>query len=322
MRYLILVVKLLPCFMFFIFSLYVSSIYTLGDQETYIRVYEEIRNYNIISGFLYYNSALSSKEVFHYIFIFISSSLLLDKVVLFSLLNTALYASSVHMLKKLGFGFFWCGFVPFINFYFVVFYFSAERLKFGVFFLILSIIFSFESKKKRSFTFLIFALLSHSQMIVYVISNYVSAKLRFKTKFTYNIQTLLKLVPILLFSIASYFILPQIVSKLLIYLERTELNYLDFFKLFIFFAISFFSVKDKSKLTVTLFYIVILIPVILVGSSRLLFFCFLFFIVLRPVRNKCYDFFFLLFNVYFTYTGIDFIYNVYLYGEGFAIGLP
>src|SRR5690606_21955065 len=123
------------------------------------RFYDYIGNYNIKDGLIFYKSALGASEPVYYFFVYFFSPFI-NKLLLFSLVNFILAFSMARIMIKIGVNKILLILFLF-NFYLVVLYTGAERLKLAATFLMIGLNFT---NKKVKFIFIILGVLSHFQV--------------------------------------------------------------------------------------------------------------------------------------------------------------
>ena len=62
-----------------LFSYYISLFYTEGDQLAYRKIYDDISKYSFVDAFIFYSSYMGVSEVIHFIVIWITGHLKIDK---------------------------------------------------------------------------------------------------------------------------------------------------------------------------------------------------------------------------------------------------
>lgn len=135
-------------FLIFLISLYISHLYTEGDQVAYHEAYTAMSglsfgdDWNDISKI--YNQNVTSAEWGHIIVSMIGGGLGIEKNLLISLLNGVLAVYAVRLLLAWDASYWIAIGLPLTNYYFYVLYFSAERAKLAFLFLVFSLL----SKRK------------------------------------------------------------------------------------------------------------------------------------------------------------------------------
>lgn len=298
-----------------IISYYFSLHYVRGDQVHYSNFYNDIRNVDILTAFILYRGYLGASEPIYFIIIYFVSSFI-EKNFFMSLINGVLmyYISKIMISQKISKLFI---FSLIFNFYFVVLFLSAERLKFSVLFFVL-FLYYFQKKKTR-IIFLIFSILSHVQVIFLAISAYiikiykavsnVFINLKIK-KSSYTLPILAVLIIIL------FFLKDHILSKISSYTEE-GFNVFDILKpvVFMFFTLLLYR-RDFFK--IILMFTPMIVGSFLFGESRIVIFAYFLFLFLSFRRSPRTNIFIILTSLYFTYKGVFFLKDVMLYGTGFT----
>ena len=298
-----------------IISYYFSLHYVRGDQVHYTNFYNDIRNVDIITAFILYRGYLGASEPIYFIIVYFVSGFI-EKNIFMSLINGILmyYISKIMISQKISKLLI---FSLIFNFYFVVLFLSAERLKFSVLFFVL-FLYYFQKKKTR-ILFLIFSILSHAQVIFLAISAYiikiyhavsnVFINLKIK-KSSYTLPILAVLVIIL------FFMKDHIINKIVSYTED-GFNIFDIIKpiVFMFFTLLLYR-KDFFK--IILMFFPMILGSFLFGESRIVIFAYFLFLFLSFRRSPKINIFIIITSAYFTYKGVYFLKDVMLYGTGFT----
>ena len=150
-----------------IISLILSPLYHSGDQVNYIRVYNELPSLGFLEGHQYYKKYLTSSEIVHFLFITIFSRIT-EKFIFISVINSILAYLILLLFRQWKVNFIVSALIVLTNYYLYVLFFPAERLKFGVIFLIFSLLY-FDEKKKFIASSLLSSF-SHFQMVLVYIS--------------------------------------------------------------------------------------------------------------------------------------------------------
>ena len=121
----------------FFLTLLVAPYYTSGDQEHYIKAYDGVAGLSLVEGFSFYTDTLSSTEIVHYSLISLGNWFGAEKNFLMAISNAILAYLSMRCFEKLKASVLVAVAIVVLNFYSIVLYFSAERLKFGYIFLLM-----------------------------------------------------------------------------------------------------------------------------------------------------------------------------------------
>ena len=146
--------------------MYFSPFYYDGDQVNYINAYNNMHGSSLFEGFLIYQSSITTLEPIHFFLTWIFTNLNIDKILIMSIINSLLSLLLARILQKLNTNSIIIYFILFTNFYLLVLYFSAERLKFSFIFLSLALL-NFENKKKL-ILFLLLSIFTHLQNIIII----------------------------------------------------------------------------------------------------------------------------------------------------------
>lgn len=301
----------------FIFSLYVFDYYINGDQKEYHNFYDNCLSniFSYIENYECYNNMLGSSEPIYFILasifsIFVSKNVFIS---FFNALLTFIFVKLINIKKEN----YLLTFFLIFNFYFLVILFSAERLKFSLFFLFWAIYFFLKNNTldRKILIFTVLACLSHFQVLI-LIGGFLLAYYRNKLTLTN-----------MLFLSTSVLIYIYLFYDLILYKFNSYLNidnlldsFLSFVKVGIFIIISFIYIKDlKLKNDIFLVSIPLLIAAFLLGSDRLVifgFFIYLFVYIFKQ-KNINFDIFIFIIVGYYFFKSWGFLNNILEYGNGF-----
>ena len=220
----------------FIITLIISPYYVYQDQFHYIKIYNGLKDLDLINAYLYYINNIDSKEVVHFFFSWIGSNLSINKVIFFAFVNAYLAFIAIKLMRQLNASIYIISLIVLSNFYFYVFYFSAERLKFAVIFFILSALY-----KNKVYLYSLLSIFAHSQFII--IYSAILFKI-FNTSFTRlinkkNIFLAIFITSFILFMV-YYFLYEHLLAKYLIYASyNKEYGIFNLLRIFIFFSNDF-----------------------------------------------------------------------------------
>lgn len=114
--------------------------YTAGDQNGYGLVYSIMGGLGLGEARNLYEQKISGSDYFHNALIWMTSTLEIGKNTVMSIANGFLAAYAWQLFCKWGADSRIAGIIVLSNFYMLVLYFAAERLKFGILFVVLSLI--------------------------------------------------------------------------------------------------------------------------------------------------------------------------------------
>ena len=298
-----------------IFSYYFSLYYVRGDQIHYTSFYNDIRNIDIVTAFILYRGYLGASEPIYFIIVYLVSGFI-EKNIFMSLINGVLmyYVSQLMTSQRISKFFI---FTLIFNFYFIVLFLSAERLKFSILFFVLFVYYF--QKKKTKILFLIFAILSHAQIVFLAISAYISKILKAVSNIFINLKIKKSsyILPLLvLFLIILYFLKDHIISKIGSYTDA-GFNIFDIVKPVIFMIFTFLIYK-KNFQKIFFMFSPMIVGSYFFGESRIVIFTYFLFLFLSFRRSPKINFYIYLTSAYFIYKGVVFLKDVMLYGTGFT----
>lgn len=295
----------------FIFSIVLLYYYTGGDQEFYINYYEDISNTNFIEAIIMGKSYLSSSEYFTLSLYWLGSYLKFDKIFYMSAFNGLLQTLYYLVYKKYKTSFIFYLFLS-LNFYTIVLFTGAERLKFLYIFMI--IIFLIKNKFISTCLTFITPLL-HLQSGLFYIPIFI---LKF-TKYIFNYKkNIINIIIIIISSIILYKFLDIgiIIKKILLHTSRND-NYsglIKFLVLFTYLILIFPKLKSFYLISFSL------LPFVLMfGADRILMVYITLICYLLVSRNKTSSFKMIPLYSYFVIKSFPFIFNIITFGNGFHI---
>lgn len=295
----------------FVMSLFIFPYYTGGDQFFYINFYENIKEYTFIEGLIFYKSTLGSIEPVYYIIVVLFN--FFNKTLLFSLINglfgfclaTSLLKRNFHPLLL---------FFTLLNFYLLVLFFSAERLKISLLFLLLAYLVN--NSKTRTF-FLFIAVLSHVQTFILILSSYFSIfLLSFKKNFIEKIMNnkFNSIIIIGLLVVVVFYLKDHIIEKFMAYSANGGMT--DILKP-IFFMIMTLFYRKNNKFETILIFTPIIIASFFLGEERIVIFSYFIFFYFAMLVRRGFNFGMIIIMIYFSFKGFVFIENVLQYNDGF-----
>lgn len=299
-------------------SLLLSPYYTESDQSAYIKAYYDIKNVDFYESFFLYRSSVTTEEPIHFIITwFFSNILQFDKNFAMSLCNGVLAFLFLRLASILGASLILAIIIVLTNYYFYVFYFAAERLKFAVIFILLAFLFNKKYFFKNIFSFI--SVLSHLQMIIILFSvRYNNFILSFFTKKTKLIIIKKNIIPyiFLLICILLLFIYfkDYIIWKLPQYYRKISL--ISIWQISIFMFLSF--TYNVSKTSVIALFTPLFILSFIIGPERIVFISYFYFLYYAAKKNRGLNFIVLFTIIYFGIKTLQFISYVILTGQGYG----
>lgn len=301
----------------FLLSLFLLHFYTKGDQVHYTAFYNGVHNFNFFTGFLYYNRALGASEPIYYIIIYVFGAFLKKNFLIalvnailaynVSLLLTRLQVNKLLILSLL------------LNFYMIVLFTGAERLKFSL--AILSFYFlASGSVKQNSLLFL--SVFTHFQTsllavgikfkdILYFIRSIFLLRMSFKKVFLMTLFVIGCLGTL----VALYLLQKQLMQKWNYYSSSQSL--MNIIKPSVFLILTLCYRKKISLLEIFGLFLPLLIISMLLGPERIVIFCYFIFFYYASRVNHGVNIGILLSQSYFIYKGVDFIINILKHNTGF-----
>lgn len=298
----------------FISSYILLFFYTNGDQLHYINFYESISEFDFISGYLFYNNTLGSQEPIYYIIVYLLNGIF-NKNILFSTINAGLaYCLAYLLLEKRKFS--PIGLFPLaFNFYLIVLFTGAERFKVSLFFLLL---YFMVSNKKVKNLLLVTSIFAHIQTLLLFISIQINKSLPiikslFKGRINYKFLGIIS--SIILLSCTLLLIQGHITSKLEAYLSLGGMR--NIIKPVFFLMITLVYSRNK-KLESFLMHLPLIIAAFFIGDIRIVIFSYFVFFYYAASVKRGWNLGILVSSIYFLIKGINFIYLIFQYGNGFA----
>lgn len=307
--------KIICSVLVFIYSLYVGQFATEGDQIHYRAIYEQIGKLPFQEAISFYFLNIDSKEIVHLCLSFIFSSIGTNKDLFIAISNGVLAYVSVAVLLQYNASKIIIVAIIFTSFYFNVLYFSAERLKFGYIFLMLSILFK---DKKYIFYFVSFtSVLSHVQMAI----NYLAVLFYFLMK---QVNRILKTgktssnVFVIIFIVLICLVLmgPHMINKF--HSHHKEMQLLGILKILSFMCLAVWYSKNRSMAFFTFAPLVLFVS--LLGSDRIVMISYFLFLYYGLQNNRGLNLGVISTTIYFSLKSIGYVNNLIYNGNGFYSG--
>ncbi len=294
-------------------SYQVMPYYFLGDQFHYRDLYLNISDYPFPQAFDYYKSRIDSREPIYFSIVWFSSTIGLpkDSLILFS--NVLLVWLAFKIFIRIGAHPFIAFFLICFTYYSFVLFFSAERLKFSLIFLLISFLLS-----KNKTIFAIISVLCHAQILIPVFSILAAGARNdvklFFSNFRLNKKRFLFFLLIPFLSIFILFFLREhLQSKIESYFSANSI--VELLKIFLFFMLSIVYAKDKY--TTVYAFIPLFLAVYFVGGERVNFIGYFAFLFFALHYKKGFNLGVIVTSLYFSVQGFDFLRKIIIYGNGF-----
>ena len=304
--------NLLIILFFFVFSYLISNLYVNGDQQIYLYLYNSFASLDLYSSYLIYANEIYNFEFIHFFISWLFGYYSLDKNIIMSCFNVTLYLLIFNYCNKILLVNRWYLHLFLLtNFHLYTLYFSAERLKFGCIFFLLSFLYMNNKRKSINILFSVTSVFSHIQMIIPYIFIYLSTVLKY-FKFKFSLNTIFYLA----LSIAVILlIIPTAYDKFLAYSESSvDRNIsLDFFRILIYMVGAYFC---SNKKYIIFYFMPLFLMVLLIGGERVNQIAYFIFIYFSFRYSRGVDIISLSINVYFSCKSLLFIDNVIEFGNG------
>lgn len=304
----------LTMFLVFTLSMVITPFYIYGDQVHYIKIYNGLVGLDLYEGYYFYKTSIDSREPIYFFLAWLFSNFGVEKIYFVSIFNSILAYFSYRFLNKVGGHPFIVFLIVSLSYYSLVLFFSAERLKFGIIFLVMALIYS----NKRYF-FYILSLLAHTQTII-IITSLVFLKAskelsNFFANFKINKKVLLSVIVAVPIAIGLFIILQDhLLSKFNSYFSLRNIS--ELLKLGFLFVVSLIYAKSRKE--VFAIFLPLFFFAFIFGEDRiniLGYFCFLYFSI---HYRKGFNLGVLFTLLYFLYASFNFLLNIINLGDGFA----
>lgn len=297
----------------FVVSLVFLPLYTGGDQLHYHRFYEAVADLGFVEGYLLYNAALSSREPVYYLLVYATSGILSKNLVM-SLVNGLLgYALGRWLaINRVS-----PGLLPLVcfNFYLLVLFLAAERLKVGLLLLLLA---SLTTGMSR-YAFIGAAVAAHVQTALLVVSRLaaqvassISALLRGRIR----VRILLAIVGAVLIGAVLFLLRDHVLTKLSIYQSRSG-GLAHVLKPMILTVMTMFYAKGQ-RLEALAMQLPVVFAAFIVGGERVVIMSYILFMFYGLRYRRGINVGVVAVSGYFVVTGLHFLYKVASFGDGFV----
>lgn len=297
---------------FFFVSLYIYPLYTSGDVLVYRAFYEEVADLSFPEAFFLYQNALGTSEPGYFLLVKLLEEFI-QKDMLMSILNGALIYSLLTWSSRHRVSWIAVALLS-LNFYLLVLLFPAERLKLAILLLMISV----NAHGLRKPVFAAFAFLSHTQTALLIV-NWITLKVTPVVR--HLIAGKLKkgswkiLAPLLLCGLMLVPMAQHMLSKFDSYGE-TSGGLSELLKPAIFIALTLVYSPGK-RLNALAMHLPVAIAAILVGGNRTVIFSYFIFLNYALQYKRGLNLGVLITSIYFLLQGIEFLQNIFTYGNGF-----
>jgi len=308
-------VCLLLGFLVFFVSLILSGFYTQADQANYHSAYSILSGMGWEAGQLAYQSRISGAEGVHYLVSLVGSTLEIDKDLLMSVCNGILAAYSMRLFLVWGADIRIAAAIVATNFYVLVLYFAAERLKFGFLFLVLALLST--GKPVRMFVFSFMSIWSHFSMFPIWLGVWLSGFLAKVEKGELHRSTWLKFaLPAGLIAVGLVFKSNYLLWKLNTYIATREaFSFTSLVPVLILLGFSCFYAK--RLIGPVLSFLPVMIGIVILGGSRLNMLGYFIFLYYGLRANAGLNVGVLATLAYLAYKSFGLVSNIIVHGHGF-----
>lgn len=307
--------KISAAVLVFILSIIIMPFYISGDQTVYRRIYAGLSDYSLIKGFLFYKNSINSTEFVHFILSWVASQFV-SKDLFIAFSNAILAYVAVLLFMRWKASVIIALVLVLSNFYLLVLYFASERLKYGIIFVVLSIINI--NNIKRFYGFMALALISHISVLIIYASTFFNILVKRVLKLFYTgkvSRTELVAIPFLF--IPLLLVKNQIISKFLIYYNGGKLLEVGRILVYLFLALLY----SKKRSETIIFFMPIIISAFLLGGFRVNIFGYFLFLYYGLQFKRGWNVGILATSIYFAYSSAIFLINIIQHGDGFFPGL-
>ena len=303
----------------FLFSLFFGPLYVASDQINYRGAYDIVYGLNLIQANIAYKVHLNA-EIVHFLVVWTASNLGFEKDFTMAVFNSLLAYLIMRLCLQWRVSIYVAMAIVFTNFYLIVLYFAAERLKFGFIFLMLSLLYS--SNPKTSATFAVTAVLSHAQQIIIYVSiifSSVMTSVLFTLKtYRVGVRSLWLLIGLVIIGLAIFNVLGDLILyKFKYYNAAVDGNILsNIWKSLAFFVLTLQYSTDRFK--ITCIFCMLFLATLFVGPERVNMISYVFFMFYALQYRRGVNAGVVLTSFYFGVKSIYFILDVIQTGQGFS----
>ena len=309
----------------FIGSLFLAPYYFAGDQRHYNAGYDAIKNLSLFEANDIYTSKIVSTEYGHFFVIWVTSVLGLEKNLVMALANSILAYFIMKVCNKWGVSLLVSSSICITNFYMLVLYFSAERLKFAFLFFLISIYYI--NNRKILFTFSFLSVITHLQLIILysglLFPKFFGEYYKRLKRIVFTLKMRIKselLVGVLLLSMTIFIWVSMgdyLITKLAYHSTspRTHGAILNMLRVTIFFGMAILYAKKFT--VITLNYFPLIIAIYFVSGSRLNMLAYALFMYYALRYKRGLNIGVLVTSVYFFFKSIGFVTRIVDTGNGY-----
>lgn len=291
-------------------SIFFGILYVNGDQIAYNIAYERMFGQSLVQAYQLYFASVSSLELVHFLLIWVFSNLGIPKLLLMSTLNVVLALLVFRNLARTRLNIWFSASLVFINYYILVLFFSAERLKVAFIFFMFGL--NLIGKKKLQILAFLTSIISHFQMIIiYAASTILMLKIKRKIIMTRS-QLRFFLVFSFLLTCGIYVFGEHILNKFYYYVSYLSVT--NMYKCFIFMLLSL--PLTKKKLNIIASFSLLMVIALIIGDIRVNMVAYLLFTFYYSNASQGLRILLSPTHFYFMYKGLVFLDSIRTYGVG------
>ncbi len=298
-----------------IYTYIISKFYVYGDQINYHEVYSMIGGVELKFGFKIYQHYISTTEMVHYFIIYLASNFDIEKNLFFAFINGifAAYASRLMSIWNVNFAI--ISLILISNFYVLVMYFSAERLKIGFVFLILSLLCT--NKPILRPMMMGTAILSHYSLIVFVIGSIFNKFFdkEITNKKQFGCHVIKTSIPFILCVSLVYYENEYIFWKLKQYISSSNVTLFSGLPITALFLLSIYYAGNIRK--PLLQFLPLIVIFLFLGGSRVNMLAYFMFLYYALQVNRGINWGVIISSLFLIFKSHIYFTNIYFTGQGF-----
>lgn len=296
-----------------IFTYALAHFYTGGDQAGYRKAYVIVRGVDPVAGFRLYRSIISTVEIGHYAITYVASNLLIDKNIIFSYMNAVLAILLMRALRRLNADERIALVLVLSNFYIIVLYVAAERLKVAAVLLMLAL----EVARGRPLRYVLGVLSASAHLTIVLLYGRVVGQIALYLKSNiHQTVTIVALLLIVMTAILSWYLLNGYLWwKAMQYMQTSNISLFSAVPLILCIMLSMLTSKEKKFIVLDFFPVVA--AFVFFGGARTNMFAYITFIKHGIQEKRGLNVFVLASVVYMIYKSCLFVVEVVKTGQGF-----
>ncbi len=299
----------------FFLSYWLLRSYTSGDQAAYLKAYNLVEGLDLAWAHYLYERTISGRDAVHFLITWAYSSLGADKTAVMAIFNAGIAAYLFLLLRRWGLGIGSVMVIVLTNYYIWVVFLAAERLKFAVLFLILSMLHT--DRTKWFIFFATLAAVSHVSILIIYAGIWLVAFAEFIKK----TDRFAKINNALLFSVVVFVAVllvtwPGVNPKLPTYYRELSIDsFVELFPALLLLAIAMRQYGHYWSLFLA--FLPIMTGILMFGPSRLNMFAVFVFFFYSTKGSRGMNSALAILSAYLLWKTSLFLSNVLEYGHGF-----